>query len=149
MFDIAFVPDEAPHINEDGWRGFWAAVVFGTFRERFVAPVGVWQRADYEKQWLSAAQRLVDGHSESAFVAEAGRLWWTAWVEGTDIFIQQRLLVDEAMAPAWVATVANMPYHLVGPRETHSDSGDILSQWAVTLEDLRFFIDRRSNTAAV
>jgi hypothetical protein len=85
MFDIAFVQNEQPYHGEDGWTGLWGRIILGDFAERFVAPIGSWQREDYERQWIEGARRLVEGAQESAFVAEAGRLWWVAWRQGQQI----------------------------------------------------------------
>jgi hypothetical protein len=144
MFDIAFIADEPLYVDDDGWSGLWARIVLGDFVERFVAPIGFWGRVDYERQWSEGASRLVDGADESAFVEEAGRTWWTAWREGSRILVQQRLLVAESMAPARAATAADMPYHLVGTREEVSEDGESLSQWSVSVADLRDFIERRT-----
>jgi hypothetical protein len=108
VFDIAFISGEAPYVGAGGWSGSWALIVLGEFKEHFVAPTGSWRPTDYETQWLDGAHRLIDGARESCFVAEAGRLWWTAWREGARILVQQRLLVADSMAPGRNATAANL-----------------------------------------
>lgn len=142
MFDIAFIPGEPVFEDEEG-RGLWACTVLGDFRERFIAPTGWWERADYERQWIEGAERLVRGESPSAFVVEAGRTWWTAWREGDGVIIQQRMLVTDEMAPAWTAAADRLPYALVGPRRTRSAEGGSLSEWRVAIADLRDFLARR------
>lgn len=143
MFDIGFINDEPPYRDEDGWSGFWARIVIGEFTERFVAPTEWWSRADYERQWIDGAQRLLGGARTSAFVEEPGRVWWTAWREGDEVYLQHRLLVDPSMAPAWSAGVGELPYDLVGPREPHSGEEHRASVWVVTNADLRAFVDRK------
>lgn len=148
MFDIAFIPGEPPfegkdEDEEEEWTGLWGRTVMGDFSERFIAPIGFWQRDDYERQWIDGAERLLRGESPSAFVVEAGRIWWTAWREGADVFVHQRFLVLDEMAPAWTAMPADLPYALIGPRHTHSDEGTTISQWRVSVDDMRDFVARR------
>jgi hypothetical protein len=145
MFDIAFIPDAPPYVDdEDGWHGRWGRTVLGDYQERFVAPVEGWRPADYERQWILAARRLIAGHASSAFSIEAGRLWWTAWRVGDDVVFQQRLLVAEEMRPAWSASADAIPYELVGERRSLSDEGDQVSEWRVPLDDIREFLTRRA-----
>lgn len=142
MFDIAFMPGEPRFEDEEG-TGLWGCTVMGGFSERFIAPLGFWRREDYERQWIDGAERLLRGASPSAFVVEAGRVWWTAWREGTDVFVHQRHLVLDEMAPAWTATPDDLPYALIGPRQTRTAEGTGISEWRVSLDDLRDFVARR------
>lgn len=142
MFDIAFIPGEPPFEDEEG-TGRWGCTVMGGFSERFVAPDGWWRPADYERQWIEGAERLLRGESPSAFVVEAGRIWWIAWREGADVFVHQRYLVEASMAPARTALPADLPYHLIGPRSTHTAEGTRISEWRVSLDDVRDFVARR------
>ena len=54
MFDIAFTSD-APEQQPEGWVGLWGRTQLGDCAEDFLAPLGHWQRADYERQWIEAA----------------------------------------------------------------------------------------------
>jgi hypothetical protein len=138
MFDIAFIPGEPPFEDEE-WIGLWGCTVLGEFRERFIAPTGWRGRADYERQWIEGAERLLRGEPSTAFAIEAGRLWWTAWRESAGVVVQQRLLVTDAMAPARTAEASSLPYELVGAR------GDNVSEWRVRFDDLRAFVARRGD----
>jgi hypothetical protein len=149
VFDIAFLPGELPFEDEEeeGWTGLWGRTELeADFRERFVAPIGWWTREDYERQWLEGARRLLDGARESAFVLEAGRLWWMAWREGDTVVLQQRLLVGEEMAPAWRADAAHVPYTLVSKRRSQTEEGEDVSEWQVLLSDVGAFLERRAGT---
>ena len=144
MFDIAFILNEPPYLDEDGRQGLWGRIVLGDFSERFVAPTRWWSRVEYERQWVDGANRLLAGARESAFVEQAGRTWWIAWRESESVFVQQRLLVADEMAPARLAVVSELPYELVGDRETHSEDGSPISQWLVGVDDVRAFVERRA-----
>ena len=72
-------------------------------------------------------------------------MWWTAWREGESVFVQQRIVIaDESMSRARSALADALPYELVGRRRTHSEEGESVSQWLVSLADLREFIERRT-----
>jgi hypothetical protein len=144
VFDIFFEAGDPVPVDEDGWLGLPGRSVFGTFTESFVAPLGWWSRGDYERQWLEGAGRLAAGMQQSAFVLEPGWLWWIAWLDGDRVFIQQRLLVAPEMAEARAARPNAVPYDNVGARNTRSSDGDPLSQWAVSVVDVRAFLDRRA-----
>jgi len=146
MFDLAFLPERPLHVDEEGWRGRWGLSVLGDFEETFIAPIEWWQPGDYERQWILGARRLLDGAGASAFAVEAGRLWWTAWRDGAEVVIQQRLLLAEEMAPAWTARADAIPYELVGQRVTHTEEGDAVSEWRVALLDIQNFEARRAST---
>jgi hypothetical protein len=145
VFDIFFEPgDPVPYSEKDDWLGLLGRSVFGSFTESFVAPLGWWSRPDYERQWLEGARRLVSGLKASAFVLEPGRLWWTAWLDGDRVIIQQRLLVAPEMEEARAATPDAVPYEAVGRRNSTSVDGPAVSEWTVGVADVRDFLDRRT-----
>jgi len=145
MFDIAFLLDEPLHHAEAGTPGAWGRTCLGLdFEEHFIAPLDRWTRADDERQWVEAGRRLMDGGERTAFVLEAGWLWWTAWRDAERVIVQQRLLVEDRMASAWVAPPSSVPYDLVGARETHNEDGVPLSEWQMSMADVRAFVERRA-----
>ncbi len=145
MFDLTFLSTEPLYVAEEGWRGRWGLSVLGDFEERFVAPIEWWQPSDYERQWILGARRLLAGASSSVFTLEAGRLWWIAWRTGGDVVIHQTLLVDKQMEPAWTATADEIPYELVSERVTHTEDGDEISNWHVTLAEIHDFVTSRAS----
>jgi hypothetical protein len=146
MFDLTILSAEPLYVDEEGWRGRWGRSVLGDFEETFIAPIEWWAPADYERQWMLGARRLLAGASTSAFTVEAGRLWWVAWRDGADVVIHQQMLLGEEMAAAWTARADEIPYELVGARMTHTEEGDEISEWRVALADVRDFVARRAST---
>ena len=59
--------------------------------------------------------------------------------------IQQTLLVDKRMEPAWTATADEIPYELVSERVTHTEDGDEISNWHVTLAEIHDFVTSRAS----
>jgi CdiI N-terminal domain len=96
MFDIAFTSD-APEQQPDGWVGLWGRTQLGACAEDFLAPLGPWQRADYERQWIEAARRLLGPASRAAFFTASFRFWWVLWREGEEVIAHEELLLPERL----------------------------------------------------
>ena len=138
VFDIQFI-GAAPELQDDGWFGLEGRIILADSIECFIAPIDLWQRTDYERQWLEAAHRLLHGAERSAFFTEAHRDWWTMWREGDDIYVHEELLLGERhRGPYDLST----PYGLIGERHAH-DSEHPPSEWRLTLADIRAYVERR------
>ncbi len=141
MFDIAFVSDEAEQ-QPEGWPGLWGRTQLGSWEERFLAPLDVWQRHDYERQWIEAAQRLLDPAARAAFFTVAFRRWWVMWREGEKVIVHEQLFTPERLA-----TITNwraVPYQLIEDRCSVSEDGTPISEWFLTVADIEGFLARRS-----
>src|SRR5262249_52744976 len=143
VFDIFFENDDPVLYDEEGRLGLPGCTILGEFSESFVSPLGWWRRPAYERQWLQAAARLVVRREPSAFVLGPARLWWTAWLDGSQVVIRQQLLVAAEHAAAWRRSPASVPYELVGSRDLRETDEDSPSEWEVSLDDVREFIARR------
>lgn len=141
MFDIEFINLE-PEPQDEGWLGLWGCITLGDYNERFIAPLGTWAKADYERQWIEAAHRLVSGHERTAFVIAPFRCWWTMWHEGEDVFVHEELLTTERYAGPYDGGV---PYRLIEERCTEAEDGDQVSEWRVSFADIREFVERRAS----
>ncbi|HVS39630.1 MAG TPA: hypothetical protein VMS17_29000 [Gemmataceae bacterium] len=140
MFDITFVSD-APEEQPDGWVGLWGSVQLGAYAEDFLAPLGPWQRADYERQWIDAAQRLVSPAARAAFFTAAFQFWWVMWREGKTVIVQEQLLIPERLEGLtdWQAA----PYQLIWERQATSGDGTPISEWRLGVADIEGFLARR------
>jgi hypothetical protein len=143
MFDIRFTSDP-PELLEGGGYGLGGDLRLGAYREGFLAPLVLWQRADYERQWAEAAARLLEGAATSAFVTVAWHTWWPMWRLGDRIRVQEQLLVGEVMAPLGpTPAVHRTPYELIEPHPTDLSDGYRVSSWEITLADIAAFASRR------
>jgi hypothetical protein len=140
MFDIAFICDE-PEVQEEGWFGLWGEIVLGAYRERFLAPLDVWSRRDYERQWIEAANRLMTGDGRTAFVTVARQFWWTMWREQEAVFVHEEMLTPERYARSHGDRV---PYELIEDRRTVNEEGEPIAEWRVSIADIRDFVERRA-----
>jgi len=152
MFDIAFTTD-IPERQEDtdelgadaSYDALWCRTTLGDDWESFLAPLGhPWARADYERHWLEAARRLVDGAERTAFFTQAFWMWWAMWREGEDVYVHEQILPAEryaALGPGPL-DLTRAPYALLGPRETHTKEGQAISEWRSRMGDIPAFVAR-------
>lgn len=144
MFNIEFIAD-APEPQEEGWLGLWGRVTLGAHREQFLAPIGSWQRLDYERQWLEAARRLLGEADRTGFFTVPYQCWWTMWRDGTQVWVHEELITtEERDAGPYRRTV---PYHIIEDRVTHTEDGQLISAWMISLDDVRAFVVRREQTS--
>lgn len=94
-FDIRFIRDHDESLEEflgPGARGLRGRITLGDYQEEFVALLGPWTRADYERHWLRAARRMVDGADRTAFFSSAFEFRWTLWREGDVVYAHEHFL---------------------------------------------------------
>jgi hypothetical protein len=149
MFDIRFT-SAPPEPLEAGGIGLWGELQLGADREGFLAPLALWQRADYERQWSEAAARLLGGATTSAFVTVAWRSWWPMWRVGDRVRVHEQLLLGDVVAPLGPEPdVYRTPYELIAPYPTDLSDGHRISTWDITLADIAAFTARRGPVAAI
>ena len=148
MFDIAFTAAE-PEPQDGDWFGLEGRVVLGRHAESFLAPMWPWARADYERQWGDAAARLLAGVESSAFFTSAFRFWWAAWRVDDELVLHEEFLTPECLAALGARPdLRRAPYELLGPLETHTQDGERISEWRVSVADVAAFMERHSRRTA-
>ena len=142
VFDIEFITDEPQHLDEgeDAWVALRGRTTLGDYQEEFLASLGHWSRADYQRQWIEAAQRLLAGADRTGFFTSAFQFWWVMWHEREAVYVHEQLLVEETlMAPFDPAD----PYRQIGVRYTVSEDGNEVSEWRLEFADIEAFVARR------
>jgi CdiI N-terminal domain len=147
LFDIAFLTDTPERQDQDGAGrdGLRGRTTLGDYTEEFLAPLDHWSRSDYERQWFEAANRVLGEAARAAFFTAAFRFWWTMWRESEVILVHEELLTPERLAH--VTDYGVVPYHLIEDRRTHSEDGAPISEWQITVADVRGFLKRRCRTS--
>jgi hypothetical protein len=141
VFDIEFIAEE-PELQEEGWWGLWGRTTLGDYSERFLAPLDRWQRGDYERQWIEAAERLLHESDRTGFSTQAGRFWWTMWRQGERVYVHEELLTPERLAT--LTAFDGAPYALIEDRATRTEDGAPISEWELTVADVQAFVARRA-----
>jgi hypothetical protein len=142
VFDIRF--QEAKSASSEELAV--GTIVLGSFRETFESPLHVWAREDYERHWVQALERLLDGSESTALTTElydpatANFIrWWPAYRFGNEVRFQNQLLL---LADLPSALEPSDPFGHVSPYRQTNEDGDRLSEWPVPLDDLYRFLDR-------
>ena len=137
MFAIEFVGNPQIEFNEPAIRG---RITLGDFSEEFIAPLVFWSVDDYRKQWREAAQRILDGHDRSCFVAsmheslsDGAVFLWTAYKLADNVFFQHKLLILETVKGNFEPS--NL-YAQVDERETETEEGQQISEWRMLVSDI-------------
>ena len=143
MFAIEFIGNPRVEFGEPARRG---RITLGDFSEEFVAPLVFWSAEDYRKQWVEAAERIMNGQPCSCFVAamreslRGGPVFlWPAYKDGEVVFVQHRFLSPETVTGGFEPS---NPYAQVGERRTLSEDGEPISEWQVSVEDMAGYLRR-------
>jgi hypothetical protein len=140
VFDIEFATGE-PEAQEEGWSALWGHITLGDYSEQFLASLELWDRSGYQRHWIAAAQRLLEGERTTGFVTSAFQFRWNMWRQGQTVVAQEQLM--------WTVTTKEVldpheTYWLIGNRETVSESGEPISEWQLPIEDIAEFVARRA-----
>lgn len=147
MFDITFIQSKTESLREflgPGAVGLRGRIVLGGYSEEFVALIGPWKRADYERHWRQAASRLVAGADRTAFFTSAFEFRWTMWRQGDRVIAQEHFLsvpgFPEPFDPDDLyAHIRDLP---CDPTERTA------SEWTLEISAVRDFLRRRARGGA-
>ena len=140
MFAIEFIGDPRLEFGEPARRG---RITLGEFSEEFVAPLVFWTADDYRRQWVEAAQRIINNLAPSCFVAamretplDGAIFLWPAYRLGDVVYIQHELLPEIVKGSFDLLN----PYAQIDERQTKSDDGAPISEWQVSANDVAHFL---------
>jgi hypothetical protein len=145
-FSISFLDEPVVYEEDDPTAA--GRLLIGDWEEVFVSSLFLWRKEDYEAQWLNAIRSLLNGKDKAALIVEylgpeAGRLWW--WpiyrVEDTIYFREQILFFDRLEEPFSIERA----FSFVKDREITSENGNKISEWSVTLTEVRDFANAHSD----
>jgi hypothetical protein len=141
MFAIEFIDKPQLIYGEPARLG---RITLNEFSEKFIAPLVFWNEDDYQRQWIEAAKRIVNGRSLSCFVAamrespDDGAIFlWPAYRRGDVVYIQHKLLLPELVKGSFDTT--NL-YAQVDERRTLSEEGEPISEWQVSVSNIESFL---------
>ncbi len=113
------------------------------FTENFQSSLSFWRIEDYEKQWIEAAKRIFE-FNRTAFITDLGNpkisnfvTWWKAWRIDEQIFVQNQLSFLKEISGLFDL---NNPYEFIGDRATETEDGEIISEWEVSVQDIKNFL---------
>lgn len=142
-FCIKFLVGDDSYVTDK--RGFLHGVIeLGSFKEEFLADVGFWSRRDYERQWRDGLNRTLKGKVRSCLVTSITDpkranfiTWWPIYRIAEVVYVQnQNLLMKNMRSPFNPLN----PYSHIPPRKSTTPSGESISEWSVTIDDIRTFL---------
>jgi len=147
-FDIAF--EGEAWIDEDGhWRK--VRLNLEGFLDADLADLSHWSEHAYQAQWLKELNEIIHSRDRGALITSIHdpsvgyRIWtWPMWKEGNEVHFQNRILFMLEPGPKFDS--ANLAEY-VGDRQTLSEDGELISQWTVSLDAIRNFLDRQQNAS--
>ena len=122
MFEIRILNDER---GANGER--LGVISAGDLTERFTCTPANGTVAQLAARWLAALQSLLAGADSVALVHDP-RFAWIVYREPEGCFIQQLMSLDG-------------DFETIPPRETVTEDGERISEWAVSLSEIQRFVE--------
>jgi hypothetical protein len=117
----------------------------GDDREYFQSVLGFWGVDDYLQSWTEALQRLLAGASTSCLAtsivdpSNANFVEvWPLYREQDEVYVQNKLLFLDQLPHEFDPAA---PWDSVDPRSLVNEDGRRISEWRVSLDDIREFLE--------
>jgi hypothetical protein len=133
---------------QDGQLLMPVIFTFGHDAECCYLPLGYWRLQDYLSQWVEGLSRVSKSNGRSALITSISHpsvaanvvAWLFYPIDHTSIAIQQHLLFHAKV----ILQNGMMNYSALPDRETHSEDGYPISEWAISNTDIDNGIDQLS-----
>jgi CdiI N-terminal domain len=117
----------------------------GENHERFESVLGFWGVDDYRQSWTAGLQRLLAGESTSCLATSVSEPSnanfvevWPLYRQGADVFVQNSLLFLDQLPREFDP---GAPWQSVAPRSVVDEDGEPISEWRISLDDIRAFLE--------
>ncbi|MGF1751124.1 hypothetical protein [Vibrio cionasavignyae] len=139
----------AQKIEPDGEQVLDGQLIIGDFSEGFHASTSYWDRKKYLSQWVKGLEVILKGGNKSAFITTMYDpttanfiFWWVMYLVGNDVYIQNHVLfMDELGEPFNESDFVKF----VPERETFTEYGEPISEWKVSIDDIRRALETIEN----
>ena len=120
-------------------------LVMGESKEGFCSSLYEWSKQQYESQWQRAIHVLLNESPKAALIVEyigpdaASHLeWWAMYREGETVYLQDQLLFYSHLKEPFSL---DAPFASLRDRETINTEGRQISEWSVSLSEIKQFAD--------
>lgn len=145
-FSIRFINEPLLYPFDDPKTpGALGVLVMGEAKERFCSSLHQWNKQQYESQWRQAIHMLLNESSKAALIVEyvgpdfSSHLeWWAMYREGETVYLQDQLLFYSQLRETFSL---DAPFASLRDRETISEGGRQISEWSVSLSEIKQFAD--------
>lgn len=118
--------------------------------EYFESVLGFWGAADYEQSWLDGLRRILAGKSTSCLATSVTNPSsanfvevWPLYREGSDVYVQNSLIFLDQLSHEFDP---DAPWESVAPRSVVDEDGQTISEWRVSLDDIREYLETRTTS---
>jgi hypothetical protein len=117
----------------------------GEDHEYFGSILGFWGLEDYEEIWTVGLQRLLAGASISCLATSVSDPSnanfvevWPLYRQKEEVYVQNSLIFLDQLAHEFDPAA---PWDSVGSRSVVNEDGQRISEWRVSLNDIRVFLE--------
>lgn len=129
-------------------------IVAGKLDEEFVSSLYEWSKETYQSQWLHSLERFLGGEKKAVLITwyvnpkESSNLQWWALYRGEadTVHVQNHLPWYSNFDREFSATEADSFLH---DRMTANQDGIALSEWSVSLLEIKDFFEQLKQQSAV
>jgi hypothetical protein len=143
-FSIGFIdaPPEYPYEDASA-KATRGLIVLGDSTEDFLSNLREWTESQYREQWARSIRSLVEGKRKAVLITTfssptvASHLeWWALYRLGERVFAQNQLVFFDNLKSEFDAHRA---VEFLRDRQTENEEGLPISEWSVSMDDLRAF----------
>jgi hypothetical protein len=139
-----FAIEAEVHEDSGGLAEATGRIVIGDFEETFQIPLDFWSLPEYQRSWRKAYFAIKDDqHSRSCLVVAMTNpersnfvTCWPLYREGEEVHVQNSLIFLDELESAFEV---EEPWASLGPRRTVNEDGVEISEWTVSMNELRSF----------
>jgi CdiI N-terminal domain len=142
MFNLKFISAGKFSTSRNEKVAF-GEIIMGDFSENFESSLSFWKIGDYKTHWIDAAQRIFSS-DQTALITNLYNpetanfiTWWVMWKEKEKVFVQNQILFLNSLSQKF--DIDN-PYKCISDRETVDDDGRTISEWEISLEDIKNYL---------
>jgi hypothetical protein len=143
-FSIRFLSESFQAIEHHPITEAVGEIVLGEFRELFISSLSFWTKAQYEDQWITGLNRLVQNVSPSALITTMYDptvanfiFWWPMYRQDDKVLVHNQMLLlmhhRELLNP-------DNPYTFIYEYESVDEEGQKVSEWEISIEDISTFL---------
>ncbi len=145
---ICFTGEPDEYLGDDPTIPFGVGrIVAGKLDENFVSNLYEWDKRDYESQWLSSLEQILNGDEKAVLLTwyvnprESSNLEWWALYRGETgiVHVQNHLPFYDNLDPQFTVEHASISLR---DRITVNEDGNTLSEWDVPIKEIELFVEQ-------
>ena len=141
-FKITLLPDFL--FEEDNQEKYQYGIIkIGNFQEKFLSSLTFWSSEDYMRHWIKSLKEL-NVNSKCGLIIDMYNPqktdiieWWILYKIDNYVYLQNSLLFLKYLKGIFNI---NQISKYVPERQTHTDEGELISEWCISMRTIESFI---------